>query len=149
MTRISCPSESSATASRQRGFTLLELVIAMVVVAILAAVAIPNYNGYVTRSRLTEATGTLAAYRLRMEQAYQDNGNYGAGGCAVPMTSTTTFNYACSLTSAGQGFTATATGTGQTSGYSYSIDEQGQRRTLAFPGVGAAACWVIRAGSCS
>lgn len=132
-----------------RGFTLIELLVVMAVMSILAAVAIPGYGTYATRSRLTEATTTLAAFRLRMEQAYQDNGNYGASACSVALSSSSAFTYACTLTSGGQGYTATATGTGTTVGYAYSINEAGARATLAFPKVGATSCWVIRAGSCS
>ncbi len=132
-----------------RGFTLIELVIVMAIIGILAAIAVPGYSQYVVRGRLTEATGTLSAYRLRMEQAYQDNGNYGAAACSLPMTATTSFAYTCAVTNGGQGFTARATGQGTVSGYSFSIDEQGVRQTLAFPGVGTANCWMIRAGSCS
>jgi type IV pilus assembly protein PilE len=134
---------------RQKGFTLVELMIVMVVVAILAAVAVPSYNGYVSRSRVAEATGTLGSIRLRMEQAYQDNGNYGAGGCAVAMVNTNFFDFACNVTNGGQGFTATAVGKNAAYGYSFSIDEQGNRRTLAFPGAGAADCWLAKAGVCS
>ena len=133
----------------ENGFTLIELIVAMAVLAILSAVAIPSYSGYLTRSQLTDATGTLGAYRLRMEQSYQDNGNFGAAACSVATANTTTWDFQCALTGAGQGFTVTATGKGRTAGYQYSIDEQGSRRTLAFPGVGASACWVIRAGICS
>ena len=144
-----CPDMKHSNAFNGRGFTLIELVIVMAIIGILAAIAVPGYSQYVVRGRLTEATGTLSAYRLRMEQAYQDNGNYGAGACSLPMTSTTTFAYTCAVTNGGQGFTARATGQGTVSGYSFSIDEQGVRQTLAFPGVGTANCWMIRAGSCS
>ena len=135
--------------ARARGYTLIEMLIVMVIISILAAVAIPSYSGFATRGRLTDATGTLASFRLRMEQSYQDNGNFGAASCAVAIAASPNFNFACVLTNGGQGFTATATGVGATAGYQYSIDEAGQRQTLAFPGVGASACWVIRAGSCS
>lgn len=133
----------------ERGFTLIELLVVMIIVSILASIAIPGYSSYTTRSRLTDATSTLATFRLRMEQAYQDNGNFGTSACSVSLSSSSYFTYGCVLTGSGQGFTVTATGTGATAGYSYSIDEAGQRRTLAYPGVGATACWVVRAGSCS
>ena len=65
-----------------RGFTLIEVMITVAIVAILAAVAVPQYTRYIQRGNLVEATNALAEYRVRMEQFYQDNGSYGAGGFA-------------------------------------------------------------------
>jgi type IV pilus assembly protein PilE len=149
MSALPHPCVNQSKGHSARGFTLIELLVVMVIVSILAAVAIPGYSTYTLRSRLTDATSTLASFRLRMEQSYQDNGNFGTAGCSVSLSASSNFSYSCALSNSGQGFTATATGTGSTAGYSYSIDETGQRRTLAFPRVGAASCWVVRAGSCS
>ena len=40
---------------RQAGFTLIEIMIAVVVIGILTAIALPSYNGYMMRARLSEA----------------------------------------------------------------------------------------------
>lgn len=133
---------------RPHGFTLIELVVTMAIVAILAAMAIPSYSDYVTRSALNEAFATMGTFRLRMEQAYQDSGNYGVGACATVAASTANFDYACALTNAGQGFTVTATGKGKTAAYRYTLDDQGVRRTLSIPRGSAADCWLIKPGQC-
>lgn len=52
----------------QRGFTLLELVIAMVVAAILAAIAIPSYQSYVERSRRQVAQSVLVDLLAQQQQ---------------------------------------------------------------------------------
>ena len=58
------------------GFTLIEVMITVAVVAILAAVAMPQYFDYVTRSRLVEAKTNLVDMRTRLEQFFLDNRAY-------------------------------------------------------------------------
>jgi type IV pilus assembly protein PilE len=140
---------SSSSASKASGFTLIELMIVVLMVSILATIAVPSYSQYLTRGRLAEVLTDLSAFRLRMELAYQDNGNFGVGACSVSAPSRDGFTFSCTLESAGQGYTLTATGTGRNAGYAYSVDDRGERRTLSFPGSDASACWMIRAGACS
>ena len=79
---------------RVAGFTLIEVMITVAVIAILAAVALPNYFDYVTRSRLVEAKTNLADMRTRLEQYFLDNRTYptaciaSAPGPPAPATST-------------------------------------------------------------
>ena len=132
-----------------RGFTLIELMVAVAVVAILATVALPSYSAYVKRAKVPAALEGLSAHALRMEQRYQDTGNYGSGSCAVAVPTAQYFGFACSLSSGGQGFTTTATGSGTMAGYTYTINHQGARATSAHPlGVPGSTCWSTRGGSC-
>src|SRR5215208_4515694 len=64
-----------------RGFTIIEVMIVVVIVAILASVAIPSYVDYITRSKIQEATSTLLSQRVKMEQYFQDQRTY-VGACA-------------------------------------------------------------------
>jgi len=51
---------------RQGGVTLLELVVAMMAIAILGSIAIPAYNGYVNRARVAVAVGDIGTISLRL-----------------------------------------------------------------------------------
>lgn len=61
-----------------RGFTLVELMITVAIVGILAVVAYPSLNGYIQKSRRTDAKTALLAVAQKMEQ-YRSLGNTYAG----------------------------------------------------------------------
>jgi len=62
--------------SKPRGFTLIEMMIVVVVIAILAAIAIPSYRQYVLRSHRVEATTALLALAAAQEKFYLQNDTY-------------------------------------------------------------------------
>lgn len=133
----------------QRGFTLIEVMIVVAIVAILAKVAVPSYQQYLQRSKVPVALDGLSAYATRMEQRFQDVGSYGSPDCAVALPTVANFTVTCTSASAGQAFTATATGSGTLAGYAYTINQQGTRVTTAHPkGVPGSNCWSTRGGSC-
>jgi len=143
------------------GFTLIELMIVVAIVAILAAIAIPSYLNYVTRSKLTEAYNNLSAYRVLQEQFYQDNriytGTGSPGGCGATVpTGLKYFTIDCGPTAAASaGYTATATGiTGsQTANFAFTINNNNAQTTSNVPSGWAKPtpnnCWIVRkGGSC-
>ena len=144
---------------RMSGFTLIELMIAVVVVAILTAIALPSYQEYVTRGKITEATSNLADMRVKLEQFFQDNRTYvGAcvAGTAAPLpTGTRYFTFTCPTLTA-VAFTVQADGVaGQgMGGFVYTVNQTNTQATTITGGspaalagwTGNAACWVIRKG---
>lgn len=73
----------------QRGFTLIELMITVAVIAILSGIALPSYNAYVLRSHRAEAKNTLLALAQRLEQNYTLSSSYAstAANAAIDDTS--------------------------------------------------------------
>ncbi len=69
---------------RSSGFTLIELMIVVAIVAILAAVAFPAYQDSVAKSRRAEAAGALIEAAQRLEVFFTQNGRY----CALADCST-------------------------------------------------------------
>ena len=57
-----------------RGFTLVELMVIVAIMGILAAIAIPVYNGYVIRSRVSEGLLALSQCRATVSEIYQMSG---------------------------------------------------------------------------
>lgn len=68
---------------RVAGFTLVELVIAVAVLAILMAVAIPSYTRYVISTNRGEARVTLSNTAQLLERCYSRFSRYNAGDCTV------------------------------------------------------------------
>ena len=136
------------------GFTLIELLIAVAIVGILAAIALPSYNQYVVRGKLAEAYSNLLAIRVQSEQWFQDNRSYAGMPCTT--TNARYFAYACSNLSATT-YTVTATGVAgtDTAGLAFTIDQSNARASVVTaPAIAKgwasnAGCWIVRkGGSC-
>ena len=65
---------------RQRGFTLIELMITVAVIAILAAIAYPSYQDSIRKSRRTDAKNALTQAAANMERYYTEKNTYAVAG---------------------------------------------------------------------
>lgn len=63
----------------QKGFTLIELMIVVAIIGILAAVALPAYQDYTTRSRVTEGLALSSAAKLAVAENASNGVEYDAG----------------------------------------------------------------------
>jgi len=130
---------------RMAGVTLIELMMVVVVVAVLGAIAIPNYRTYSMRAQRTEAKSALLQLAVNQERFYTQNGNSFTTALAdINMDATTEHGYyqlrvtAANATS----FTATATAIGAMTSDAdcqvFEITSDGERRATPDP---RGDCW--------
>lgn len=143
---------------RQLGFTLIEIMIAVAIIGILAAVAIPSYRDYVLRGHISSAVTGLSTVRAQMERHFQDNRRYTTNGtfitpCAVTPESTRTFErfvVSCVGTPTDTTYTLQAVGQGPAAGFTYTINQADARATTAVPASsGYVTCttkWIVKKG---
>lgn len=97
----------------QSGFTLIELMIVVAIIAILAAVAVPQYNDYTLRAKMSEVVLAAAPCKLEVSEVAQSENisTYTAWGCA---STTATSQYVESVAVAAGVITVSVQGTSNT-----------------------------------
>lgn len=123
---------------RQNGFSLIELMIAVVVVAVLAAVAYPSYQEHLRKSRRASAQAFMMEVANRQQQYLLDARNYAVGSTALTTLNLTTptdvsAHYTVAVTPTAPTtppsytITATPSSTVQTSDGALTLDYQGNK----------------------
>jgi len=153
-------------ARKSAGFTLIELVVAMVIVAILAAIAIPAYSSYVRQARRTDAKSALLDLASLEERYFSVNNSYtsdqtqlgygGTAGASFGVGSGTPPYYNVLISNVNAATSTTASGVTTTTAATYTLtatpqgdqvkDTQCPSFTLTSQGVQgptatAATCW--------
>jgi prepilin-type N-terminal cleavage/methylation domain-containing protein len=138
-----------------RGFTLIEVMVTVAIVAILAAVALPSYRDHVLRGLLIDAATGLSTFRAEMERHFQDNRTYESVGsitspCEVAAAQRTVGNFviSCVAGPAAAAYTLQAVGTGPVAGFAFTVNQRDERATSAAPD-GWGTCmtkWVLKRG---
>lgn len=136
----------------EHGFTLIELMVAVAIVAILAGIALPSYVDYLRRARIADAATALKAMRARMEIFYQDNRTYLNGPCTANDAKVTKggFTYGCTVQK--DSYLLSATGDGVTADFVFGLDQRGTEWTTKLPSgwgtvpSGGYQCFITRKG---
>ena len=131
----------------QRGFSLIELMITVGILAIITAIAIPSYTTYILQSHRTDAMRSLTSLRQALERCYSQNFSY--TGCpAAPGGATTSangyYNIAYAPTTTTYSIVATAAGnqTKDTNCASFTVTNAGQQTALNTGGTNSTlTCW--------
>lgn len=119
-----------------KGFTLIELMVTVAIVAILAAIAYPSYRNQIRKSNRAVAKSTLMTYAQSLERCFTQNATY--AGCVTVITNSSTFDsgknlYAVSITPTVLTTTYTITATAQngqaddTDCWTFSLTSAGQQ----------------------
>lgn len=140
----------ASNVNTSKGFTLIEMMVVVAIIAILAQIAVPAYSDYMQRGRIAEAFGQLAAQRSKLEQYFLDNRTY-VGACAAgtvaPLPTGKYFTYSCP-TLTDTTFTIQANGQNGADAFTFTVNQANVQATTAAPsGWGTSAtCWVTKKG---
>lgn len=127
--------------TRSRGFTLIEMMITVVIIAILASIALPSYTQYITRSSREAAQSELVELAAIQEKIFLNSNAYSpnvstaytgsaTGGLGSTTGTTRDTRYILSVAVSGASFTLTATpvaGTTQAGDGNLTINSTGNR----------------------
>ena len=131
-----------------RGFTLIELMIAVAVVGLLSAIAYPSYQQQVAKGRRTDAKQSLLELSQKMERFYTERGTYigatlGATGLYPNTSSGGYYDLSISAQTL-DGFSVKATPRGAQSAdacASFLYNQLGEQTVSAGAPLSAAKCW--------
>lgn len=152
---IKTQTKSLANKTQIKGFSLVELMIAIAITGIIAAVAIPSYVSSIQKSRRSDATATLMRLAVSQEKFYSQHGTYttdlsSAAGLNNGSTASTQGYYGISATAGATGSITTSFILTATAGsvqakdvdcFKFTIDSHNKRSAKIKTGTATSDCW--------
>lgn len=135
--------EPTSAAVNRRGFTLIEMVIALAIIAILMVVSMPDYEEQLVQGRRSDGSTALTIFSQRVERYFLENGSYSGATTSIYKETSDEGYYTLSITTTDDSYQLQATATGVQTGDStcgnLTLNNQGER---GITGSGIAIdCW--------
>lgn len=137
--------------NKEKGFTLIEIMIVVLIIGLLYTIAIPSYQDYILRSKLTEGIGAVSIMKVKMEQHFQEKRTY-EGACEADSLASIPgeldkFTVECSDLTA-KTYNIKVSG----EGFEYTINQANEKATTQVPNGWTTSdkCWVTnKNGQCN
>ncbi|MGL5585515.1 MAG: type IV pilin protein [Plesiomonas sp.] len=119
------------------GFTLIETMIVVAIIAIIAAIAIPSYQNHIIKSRRTEVLTQLLQGQLAQERLWLMNKTYSTNLANIGLINSTYYTFTTPISATANTYTLKATAIGSqtkdTNCTTLTLDDKGNKTP--------AACW--------
>ncbi len=123
--------ETISVAVDRRGFTLIEMVVALAIVAILIIVSLPNYEEQMMQGRRSDGSTALTIFSQRVERYFLENGSYSGATTSIYKETSDEKHYTLSITTTDNSYQLQATATGVQVGDTLcgnlTLNEKGER----------------------